>query len=366
MFPPCFPGVALSCMLYFVGMKNKIATGITSIKRHWKIALIITLVIVGVGGYFYQKNKPTQENFTFVHPIRQEIVETVELSGTVDAKQRAHLRFAMGGKITYLGAQEGDAVKKWQTIATIDQATLQKQLQQNLNMYMKQRWDWDQTQSDIENNYAGLSETERRTVDKEQFDLNNSVLSVEIQDIAIQNTRLTAPFDGILTKSPVSVPGVTLLGSDYFELINPATVIFRAYVDEDDVVKIKQGQTAQIELDAFRNETTQSSVSYISYTSVQGRDGTVFIVEFPLTSDAMNMPFRIGMNGDAIVTVNQKSDVLTIPLIATIFRDDATYVKVKNEAGEIEERIIETGLESEELIEVVSGLSENDVVLLPE
>ena len=72
------------------------------------------------------------------------------------------------------------------------------------------------------------------------------------------------------------------------------------------------------------------------------------------------------MNGDASVILNQKSDALTVPIIATIVRDNATYVEVQIADGTIEEREIETGLESEDLIEVLSGLSEDDLVLLPE
>ena len=347
-------------------MKKKLTSSITTLKKRWKLVTLVVIIVVAAVGYLYQKNKPVETTETFVHPVRQEIIESIELSGTVDAKQRARLRFALGGKLTYVGAQEGDVVKKWQTIATIDQATLQKQLEQNLNNYLKERWDWEQTQDNIENDYAGLTEAERRTVDKEQFDLNNSVLTVEIQDIAIQNTRLTAPFDGILTTSPVSVSGVTILASDYFEVINPTSIVFRAYVDEEDVTKIQLGQTADIALDAFGVKTVGSTVEYISYTAIQSSEGTVFIVEFPLQASAENMPFRVGMNGDASVILNQKSDALTVPIIATIVRDNATYVEVQIADGTIEEREIETGLESEDLIEVLSGLSEDDLVLLPE
>ena len=347
-------------------MKKKLTSSITTLKKRWKLVTLVVIIVVAAVGYLYQKNKPVETTETFVHPVRQEIIESIELSGTVDAKQRARLRFALGGKLTYVGAQEGDVVKKWQTIATIDQATLQKQLEQNLNNYLKERWDWEQTQDNIDSDYAGLSEAERRTVDKEQFDLNNSVLTVEIQDIAIQNTRLTAPFDGILTTSPVSVSGVTILASDYFEVINPTSIVFRAYVDEEDVTKIQLGQTADIALDAFGVKTVGSTVEYISYTAIQSSEGTVFIVEFPLQASAENMPFRVGMNGDASVILNQKSDALTVPIIATIVRDNATYVEVQIADGTIEEREIETGLESEDLIEVLSGLSEDDLVLLPE
>lgn len=347
-------------------MKRRTRQILNQIKRRWKLLAVIAVVALGLVFYFVQQSRANQEELTFINPERRSITQSIELSGTVDAKQRARLRFIAGGKITYLGAQEGDTVKKWQTIATIDQATLQKQLEQTLNNYSKERWDWEQTLDDIDHDYAGQDLEDRRTIDKEQFDLNNSVLTVEIQDIAIQNTRLSAPFDGVLTTSPASVTGVQLLGSDFFEIINPESIIFRAYVEEEDVTKIAEGLRSLISLDAFGDETVESSVNYISYTAIQSPEGTVFIVEFPLSATAENMPYRIGMNGDAQVILDQKEDVLTVPIIATIQRDNQTFVEVQNANGEIEERTIETGIESEDYIEVVSGLSESDLVVLPE
>ena len=338
----------------------------TLLKRRWKLLLVLAIVVGGLGWYVVEQQAAENVPQTFVSPQRTSITESLELSGTVDAKQKAQLRFALGGKITYLGAQEGDFVKKWQTIATIDQATLQKQLEQNLNLYLKERWDWEQTQDNIDNDYNGLELSERRVVDKEQFDLNNSVISVEIQDIAIKNTRLTAPFDGIVTVSPTTVTGVQLLGSDFFEVINPDSIIFRTTVEEEDVVKLMLGQQAAISLDAFKDETLQSTISYISYSAVQTQNGTVFVVEFPLSNPAEGIPFRIGMRGEANVVLAHKDDVLTIPAIATIQRDTATFVKLQVEDVSIIEKSIEVGLESEDLVEVVSGLSESDRVLLPE
>ena len=123
---------------------------------------------------------------------------------------------------------------------------------------------------------------------------------------------------------------------------------------------------SNITLDAFDNEIIDSTVNYIAYTALQSSEGTVFIVEFPLEYSETSLPLRIGMNGDVQVVLNQKEDVMTIPIIATIQRDDRTYVQVKAENGTLEEREIEIGLESEDSVEIISGLTESDQVLLPE
>ncbi len=347
-------------------MKKKFTSLFTTLKERWKLTIFVLLLLVGGAFFFFKQSAASEVEQTFITPEKGNITESIELSGTVDAKERARLRFIAGGKLTYLGAQEGDQVKKWQTLATIDQASLQKQLEQNLNLYMKERWDWEQTQDNIDGNYLGEDDASRRTIDKEQFDLNNTVLTVEIQDIAIKNTRLTAPFEGILVTSPASVTGVQLLATDYFEIVNPDSIIFRAYVDEEDVAKIQLNQMSNITLDAFDNEIIDSTVNYIAYTALQSSEGTVFIVEFPLEYSETSLPLRIGMNGDVQVVLNQKEDVMTIPIIATIQRDDRTYVQVKAENGTLEEREIEIGLESEDSVEIISGLTESDQVLLPE
>ncbi len=179
-------------------MKKMISNILKTIKKRWKIssviAIILILAIISISKSNAAKNN---EKLVFENPNRQTINKTLEVSGHVDAKEKARLRFAAGGKVVYLGAKEGEKVKKWQTIATIDGAALAKSLQKDLNLYMKERWDWENTVDSIKD--KPLETTEQREVDKNQWDLNNTVIDVEIQDIAIKNTAIYAPFEGILT-----------------------------------------------------------------------------------------------------------------------------------------------------------------------
>lgn len=331
-------------------------------KKRWKIIALAVVLLGGVGWYFLQANANGEQTQTFINPQRTDITQTLQVSGVVDAKEKARMRFAAGGKVVYLGAQVGDWVNKWQTIATIDRATLQKQLQQDLNSYLSERWDWENTQDDIKDRV--LDTQERRGVDQEQFRLNNAVLNVEIRDIAIRNTGLYAPFAGVLTQSPTNVTGVTLLASDFFELVNPDTLIFLAAVDEIDISKVAIDQPAAIVLDAYEEETIETTINYIAYTSSESSSGTVFLIEMKLPSADLQK-YRIGMNGDVDILLTQKSDVLVIPLAATRERDGKVFVDVRTGETAVEEREIVVGLETEEEVEVVSGLSASDAVLLP-
>jgi len=334
------------------------------IKKRWKLLLILA-VILAIGGYIlYQRNNKAKEVINFVSPIRQDISETLEVSGSVAALETVRLRFLAGGKVVYIGAHEGDAVKKWQTIATIDRASLQKSLEKDLNLYMQERWDWEDTQDDIR--YRTIETPERRSIDKEQWDLTNKVIDVEIRDIAIKNTNLSSPIAGILTHSPTSVAGVQLTASDYFEIVNPETLVFVGRVDEADVSKVTQSQEAIIVLDAFEDKELNSQVSYVAFSSSETSTGTTFEIRLPLAYLLDSQQLRIGLNGDAKIILNQKADALTIPLVSTRERDGKVYVDVKTGENTFEEREITLGLQTDELVEVLSGLDESEEIVLPE
>lgn len=344
-------------------MKKIFKAIVTFLKRKWKLLLLILVILAIIFGFLQSRNK-SQVQLNFISPIRKDLVSSITISGRVDAKEKAQLRFVTGGKLVYLGAKQGDVVKKWQSLATIDRSTLQKQMDQNLNLYMKERYDFEDTKDDIKDRTLDTQET--RDVAKQQYDLENQVLNVEIQNIAIANTTIYAPFEGILTVVPTNVTGVQLLATDYFELVNPKTLIFRAAIDEIDMHRITKGQSGQIILDAYDGEQIDTYISYVSYTSNESSSGTVFLVEFPIDSQDMEK-YRIGMNGDALIKIEEKKNVLTVPLDAISERDDRVFVSIKadNEEG-FEEREIKVGLESEDEIEVLEGLNENDQVLLPE
>lgn len=334
------------------------------VRDYWKLGLLVAVILLGFFWWYQTQQAADQNAPEFINPTRGDIRQTITISGTVDAKEKARLRFIAGGKVTYLNAQEGDMVQKGQTIASIDRATLEKQLQQDLNLYMTERWNWEERLDDTQD--RTLDTTELREKDQAQWRLDNQVINVEIRDIAIRNSYISAPFSGILTVSPTATTGVQLLASDYFEIVNPDSLIFAARIDEADVGLLALGQPAEIVLDAFLDKTFTGTIEYISYTSSQQATGTTFTVHIPLHDLSERELFRLGMNGDATILLAEKSNVLTIPITAIKQREGKTTVEVKTGETTTESREITIGLETDDEIEVLSGLSESDLILLPE
>ncbi len=351
---------------------NKLAKTWQWIKTHWWQVGLVGLVVIALPAFmFYKKTQGQKKDQKFVSPTYQDITKNLEITGVVDADEKVRLRFLTGGKVVYLGAQEGDQVKKYQTIATIDQATLKKQLEMDLNNYLIQRENWEQVRDDYVENGDGIPQPiadikDQRYVKKQQLLLDNSVIKVEIDNIAVTNNHLNAPFSGILTHSPIKTAGGQLTANDYFEIINPDTLVFKAAVDEADIAQVKKGQEAEIVLDAYPTEKLSSQVSFISYTSQRSSDGsTVYIVKLPLTENDLNK-FRLGMNGDAYIKLAEKNNVLTLPIDALSEEDGKWYVQVKNDQGKLEKKEVYVGLMTDDEAEITGGLDENDQVLLPE
>ncbi len=335
---------------------------ISWMRLHWKILLFALVILVGAVLVVIERNKRlSTKKQVFQQPVIQSITKELEVSGKVDAKEKAVLKFLAGGKLTYLGAKEGDTVKKWQTIASIDARDLQKTLSKNLNLYMIQRLTNDQnreTRKDIHGN-ANID----RSNNQDQLTLENTVSTVEIQDLAIKNASLYSPMNGVLISSPTQVSGTIVSSTDAFTIINPDSMVFLADVGETDIAAVREGMISTITLDAYPKVEIAAIVGKISYQSSEASTGTVFSVEFRLPSFLKDVTYRLGMNGNVHIVLDKRENVLTVPNRAIIERDGKTYVEIQRGQKTITQEV-SLGLESDEDVEILDGITASDLVLV--
>lgn len=324
---------------------------------------LISVVILALAGFLlYRSFGAKQDTYTEYIVSKSDIQETFELSGKVVAGSSATLRFSAGGLITYLGAKEGDTVKKWQTLASVDTRQLQKTLDQKLNLYAIQRGTFDQTIDDSDNSVpdGDLARTLNRLLAKNQYQLDNTVKDVEYLDLSLKLSRLSSPITGVLVHSPIEVSNVQVSPTDSWIVIDPDSLYFSADLDETDLKRVSVGQKVNITLDAYPDKSISSTIKSISYSPKETSAGTTYEVKLDLPASEVR-DLRLGLNGTAAIIIAEKSSVLTLPSSALSGTGSETKVLVKS-GSKYSEKVVDTGIENDGVVEIVSGLGESDHV----
>lgn len=333
-------------------------------RKYW----YIIVVLLAVGGGIWWRVRPKPVKYEEYVVSRGDIKEELTVSGEIKAEKQADLRFQAGGRLSWVGVKQGDWVKKWQGIASLDRRTVQKNLEKELNDYLKTRWDFQGNRetynvtTDNLDSYT-LTPAVRRLLEKSQFDLNNSVLDVEIQAVAKELAAIISPFDGLVSDLKFPDPGINVGATDVMAtIVDPATVYFEAEVDEVEIGKIFVGQEAELVFDAYPDEVIKSQVTEIGFSPVTlSGGGKGYGVRLSLPSNNQDLKYKLGMSGDARLLVAEKAGVLTLPAEAVSEKEGKKVVKIKR-GKEVIEKEIETGMETEERVEIVGGLEEGSKV----
>jgi len=182
--------------------------------------------------------------------------------------------------------------------------------------------------------------------------------------MAIKESTLVSPISGVVTDIEQPLTGTNITPANAtFTIVNPNSIYFRSEIDQEDVSKIKVGQKATITLDSFPDSSFDSEITYISFVPVTGQSSTVYEVRFKLALDNQDLSYRLGMDGEARLTLKEENDALVIPLSA-LNDDGQSYVWLKNTDGKLNKKYVSTGIENEDEIQILEGLNINDSVVI--
>jgi len=338
-------------------------------KKHKKLSFI-SLGLIGVLLLFITLKKTVFYNPVAAYETTQakkyDLTEMVMASGVIRSENQVDLKFQTSGLLSWVGVKEGDYVKKWQAIASLDKRALQKSLEQEMLDYMSERWDFEQTQEDYKETKERYLVTDeiKRILEKAQFDLDSVVLDYEIADLTVKLATLTSPIEGIVTSIDTPVAGVNITpATAVFTIADPNQMKCVTNIDEVDIGKIRLGQKAEITLDAYPEEIIEGKINKVSFSSVRTTGGgTAYPVEISLSQDE-NFKFKVGMNGDVEIIIDSKEDILAVPIEAVKEKDDKSYVQIV-EGKKIKDIEVETGLETDTKTEITKGIEEGQTIIL--
>lgn len=147
-----------------------------------------------------------------------------------------------------------------------------------------------------------------------------------------------------------------------FTLASNDSMILSVSVDELDINSVSKDQEAEVKLDALEDSSFTGTVTKVGSSSQSSGNGVAkYTVEITIPKDAQ---MKEGMNASAVITVEEKKDVVTIPVNALQEKGDKTFVYTKkDDEGNLSgEQEVSTGLSDGDKVEITDGLSEGDTV----
>jgi HlyD family secretion protein len=332
------------------------------LKKHKIISGILIAVILLIVYFSYQKFRPKspQELYDLAPAKISSLTQTVSASGRIKSQTQIDLKFQTSGQLAWVGVKEGDRVKKWQALASLDTRELQMNLKKYLLDFSSERRSFDE---DLQVTYRdkALTDTISRILATNQADLDSAVVDVQIKDLAVKLATIVSPIDGIVTNVEIPVPGVNVIyTTSNFTVADPDQLYFEAEIDETDIGKIQLGQAGKLVLDAYPNDPLDLTVDSIDFNSSTDAAGsTIYLIKFNVSNDPENPLYRLGMNGEITITTAQKDDILTVPLEAV----SANQVQLVD-GKKVAKSDVVTGIESDTDVEITSGLKADQLVVI--
>ncbi|MCX8068472.1 MAG: efflux RND transporter periplasmic adaptor subunit [Anaerolineae bacterium] len=182
----------------------------------------------------------------------------------------------------------------------------------------------------------------------------------------LEKAVLKAPFDGLVSAVNITPGEMAPTGRPAISLVDVSAFQITVNVDEMDVARLRVGLPAEITLDALPDITLTGRVERIgpAATLVEGA------VAYPvlIVLDPTDAPVRVGMSANVTIRVEELSDQLLIP--NWVVRIDQTtgqpYVYRRTADGNLERVDVRLGVRYEGYSQVLAGLNEGDVLVLPQ
>ncbi len=383
-------------------------------------------------------------------PAKRNITEIVSANGKIQPEVEVKISSDVSGEIIEMLVKEGDAVKKGQLLCRIKPDTYESaldrvnasvnsskanlrntkaQLEQAKANYASAQASFNRNKKLFDQNAISAQEFEtskaqyesaqatvkaaEETVKSADFNINSAEASLKEANENLSKTMIYSPVDGTVSKLNVEkgerVQGVQgFQGTEIMKLANLNEMEVNVEVNENDIIKVKRGDTSLIEVDAYRDKKFKGIVTEIANsantTGVTADQVTNFSVKIRilqesyanLTTGLNTSPFRPGMSATVEIQTKKVTNVLSLPIMAVTTRIDSTLLKknatevgnsdleVSNDLeekqkskempkpeevifiykdGKVKQVKVQTGIQDNDFIYIISGVTEKDQVI---
>jgi RND family efflux transporter MFP subunit len=346
----------------------------------WTIVIVVLLAgVLLLKNWFSSGVEVQLATATLTSPSQANAVLTA--SGYVVARRKAAVASKGTGTLVFLAVDEGDRVKKGQVIARLDDSDVAASLRRARENLRVAEADLDEAKINFERmqklvgtraiaqaNYDAADARYKRvlaTIEAAKF-------AVQEAEVAVENTRIIAPFDGTVLKKNADVgeivaplAGAVSSRAAVVTIADMSSLEVDADVSEANITRVSANQNCEITLDAYPQQRYPGYVSNIVPTADRAKATVMVKIRFKqydqrvLPEMGAKITFLVaGASADA---TNVKP-VLTVPATAVATRDGRQVVFQIKEDRAVEVPV-STGRKLGNSIEITAGLKEGDKVI---
>lgn len=361
----------------------------------WRGARVALFMAVAASAVYWIRFRPSP---VVAHTLeRGQIVAEVMGTGTLEARVETTISPKISGRIKEVIADQGDRVAAGDLLVQLDDDELRQQVgiaEANLEAAtaaierLKSDKDraaaiFEQAQRSNERaqKLLGQNAASRDAADKAnealaiatadvaraeaairegQNELVAAERSLEYQRARLQDTRIVAPYDGLVVQRQRESGNVVVPGSSVLTLVSTKELWIRAWVDETEMARLDPGQPARV---VFRSEVEKS---YPGEVARLGKEADRETREFVVDVRVLELPrqWAVGQRAEAFIEIARKSDAVVMPAGFLSVRDgeEGVFVQEKGRAGW---RAVKTGLRSREEVELREGVKAGETVVRP-
>jgi membrane fusion protein (multidrug efflux system) len=286
-------------------------------------------------------------------PERRSISSFIETNGTLEAESDVDIVARTAGPVVELLVEEGMVVKKGQLLARIDDEELQSQVGIAQVALEEARRTHDRAKASFEESVVS-----QEVYDQTLTKLESAEAQLEGSQILFGYSKIEAPFAGIIIERYIKFAENVTPNQELFRISDFDPLLCPIQVPERELSNLKVSQDAYITVGAWSGERFLARVLRIRPV-VDADTGTI---EVTLQVKARGK-LSPGMFASVYLVRDSHADALVIPKSALSLESLGDTVYVVNE-GLAERRDIEIGFDESDFVEVLSGLSEEDRVVV--
>jgi RND family efflux transporter MFP subunit len=317
--------------------------------RRGSLLVLIALVAAGGAGLAWWRWHPVFVDV--VQPTRGTAIDAVYATGTVEPTVAVPIAPRVAGRLVSLKVDEGARVRKGQVLARLEDANLQRALDELDARARYARQALERAETLLQRGLGTAADRDKALADAKAAD---AAVGRSREELAFM--VLVAPSNGLIMRRDGEVGQFIAVNQAIFQLATDAPLRITADVDEEDIAQVIVGQPVVIRADAFPEQVFDGEVAEVTPKG----DPTTRSYRVRIRLLAAT-PLRVGMTTDANIIVQRHDRALLLPPSALV--EGRVWVVRQ---GRLQRLDVRTGISGDKGVEIVAGLGEHDdVVALP-